>query len=74
MTIYLLMVVILLGVLYFVYLRKSREDAEDDFFSNLDGEKVSELISLRIEKQYDINNNLTWFSCITVQLEIAGGG
>ena len=38
--IYLLLVVVLLGLLYFVYLRKSREDSEDEFFANLDGEKV----------------------------------
>ena len=38
--IYLLLVAILLGVLYFLYLRKARQDSEDDFFTNLDGEKV----------------------------------
>jgi hypothetical protein len=38
--IYLLLVVLLLGLLYFVYKRKSSQD-EDEFFSNLDGEKVS---------------------------------
>jgi hypothetical protein len=37
--IYLLLVVVLIGLLYFIYKRKSRED-EDDFFDNLDGEKV----------------------------------
>ena len=39
--IYLLLVAILLGVLYFLYLRKVRQDSEDDFFTSLDGEKVS---------------------------------
>lgn len=38
--IYLVLVAILLGLLYFVYKRKSRDD-EDEFFSNLDGGKVS---------------------------------
>jgi hypothetical protein len=36
----LLFLAILLGVLYYMYIRKSRQDNEDDFFSNLDGEKV----------------------------------
>ena len=39
--IYLLLVAILLGLLYFLYLRKVRQDSEDDFFTSLDGEKVS---------------------------------
>jgi hypothetical protein len=34
-----LMVVFALVILYFIYLRKSRDD-EDEFFSSLDGEKV----------------------------------
>lgn len=34
-----LMVVLALGVLYYIYYRKSRDD-EDEFFSSLDGEKV----------------------------------
>ena len=38
--IYLLLLAILLGFLYYLYLRKVRQDSEDDFFSNLDGEKV----------------------------------
>lgn len=38
--IYLLCTVILLAILYFVYARKSRSDDYDDFFTNLDGEKV----------------------------------
>lgn len=36
----LLFLAILLGVLYYMYIRRSRQDNEDDFFSNLDGEKV----------------------------------
>jgi hypothetical protein len=38
----LLMVVLALGFLYYLYYRKSRDDA-DDFFSSLDGEKVGQL-------------------------------
>lgn len=38
--IYLLLVAIALGILFFIYKRNSREE-DDDFFSNLDGEKVS---------------------------------
>lgn len=38
--IYLLVAVVLLGVLYFFYRRKVKADEEDEFFSNLDGEKV----------------------------------
>jgi hypothetical protein len=38
--IYLLLAVILIGLFYFFYWRKSKEGSEDDFFSNLDGEKV----------------------------------
>jgi len=37
---YLLFLAIALGIIFFVYYRRSREDS-DDFFSNLDGEKVS---------------------------------
>jgi hypothetical protein len=41
--IYLLLFVVLFSILYYFYLRKSRvEGEEDDFFSSLDGEKVSE--------------------------------
>lgn len=40
--IYLLLGVIVLGILYLIYLRKSREESDNDFFSSLDGEKVSE--------------------------------
>lgn len=36
---YLLLVAIALGILFFIYYRRSKED-EDDFFTNLDGEKV----------------------------------
>lgn len=35
----LLLVAVALGILFFIYYRRSRGD-EDDFFSNLDGEKV----------------------------------
>lgn len=38
--IYLLLAAILIGVFYFLYLRKKKADEEDEFFSNLDGEKV----------------------------------
>ena len=41
--IYLLLVAVLLGLLFFLYLRKSRQDSEDEFFSSLDGEKVGAL-------------------------------
>jgi hypothetical protein len=39
--IYLLLVTLVLGVLYFIYYRRSH-DNEDEFFTDLDGEKVSE--------------------------------
>ena len=38
--IYLLVSVILIGLFYFLYWRRSKEQNEDDFFANLDGEKV----------------------------------
>ena len=38
--IYLLVSVILIGLFYFLYWRRSKEENEDDFFNNLDGEKV----------------------------------
>ena len=38
---YLALVACALGVLFFIYYRRSKED-EDDFFTNLDGEKVRE--------------------------------
>lgn len=39
--IYLLLAVVLMAVAYFVYTRKFRSENDDDFFTNLDGEKVS---------------------------------
>jgi hypothetical protein len=47
--IYLLLAVILIGLFYFLYLRRSKEESEDDFFSNLDGEKVCIQESLHAE-------------------------
>jgi hypothetical protein len=38
--IYLLLAVVLFGLFYFLYWRRAKEESEDDFFSNLDGEKV----------------------------------
>jgi hypothetical protein len=40
---YLVLVALALGVLFFIYYRRSKED-EDDFFTNLDGEKVREVV------------------------------
>ena len=39
--IYLLLAVAVVAFLYFLYSRKSRSESDDEFFSNLDGEKVS---------------------------------
>ena len=39
--IYLLLTVVLIGFLYFMYTRKVRADAEDEFFVSLEEEKVS---------------------------------
>jgi cbb3-type cytochrome oxidase subunit 3 len=39
---YLLMAVVLIGFLYFLYKRKARADQEDEFFANLEDEKVRE--------------------------------
>jgi hypothetical protein len=41
--IYLLLASILIGFLYYLYIRRSRKENEDEFFSNLDGEKVGRL-------------------------------
>jgi hypothetical protein len=38
--IYLLLALVIIGVFYFLYSRRSKEESEDDFFANLDGEKV----------------------------------
>jgi hypothetical protein len=40
---YLLLLVVVFGVLYFIYYRSSRGN-DDDFFSDLDGEKVSNTV------------------------------
>jgi hypothetical protein len=39
--IYLLLAAVLIGFLYYLYTRKARADAEDEFFANLEDEKVS---------------------------------
>lgn len=49
--IYLLLVVMLLGVLFYIYKRKSKED-EDDFFDNLDGEKFNLKLPAEVD-EYD---------------------
>lgn len=49
--IYLLLVVVLLGVLYWIYKRKSKED-EDDFFDNLDGEKVCRYMVMLMSEEF----------------------
>jgi hypothetical protein len=38
--IYLLLAAVLIGFLYYLYTRKARADAEDEFFANLEDEKV----------------------------------
>lgn len=38
--IYLFLAALLIGFLYFLYTRKARADAEDEFFANLEDEKV----------------------------------
>jgi hypothetical protein len=43
---YLFLVALVLGLLFFIYRRRSQAD-EDEFFTNLDGEKVSKLIVQR---------------------------
>jgi hypothetical protein len=57
--IYLLLAVVLLAALYFVYARKSRSDDGDDFFSNLDGEKVS-VLTLRTWEQREERHAMDW--------------
>jgi len=57
--IYLLLVVVLLGLLYFVYLRKSREDSEDEFFANLDGEKFNLKLPAEVDEYYVIKEKCT---------------
>jgi len=53
--IYLLLVVILLGVLFYIYKRKSKED-EDDFFDNLDGKKFDLKLPAEIDQYYAIKD------------------
>jgi hypothetical protein len=43
--IYLLLLVVVFGVLYFIYYRSQRGN-EDDFFADLDGEKVSNTVMM----------------------------
>lgn len=45
--IYLLLAAVLIGFLYFLYTRKARADAEDEFFANLEDEKVSFSVFIR---------------------------
>jgi len=53
--IYLVLVAILLGLLYFVYKRKSRDD-EDEFFSNLDGGKFNLKLPSEVDEYYAIKD------------------
>mmetsp|Transcript_28886 Transcript_28886/g.44405 ORF Transcript_28886/g.44405 Transcript_28886/m.44405 type:complete len:294 (-) Transcript_28886:82-963(-) len=48
-----LMVVLVLGVIYYIYLRKSGED-DDEFFSSLDGEKFNLKLPAEVEEYYAI--------------------
>jgi cbb3-type cytochrome oxidase subunit 3 len=41
---FLLIGVIVLGIVFFLYRRKAKADEDDEFFSNLDGEKVSTVL------------------------------
>lgn len=41
-TIYIVIGILLIAVLYMVYRYQKKKDGDDDFFSELDGEKVSE--------------------------------
>lgn len=53
--IYLLLVAILLGVLFFIYKRKSHED-DDEFFDNLDGEKFNLKLPAEVDEYYAIKD------------------
>jgi hypothetical protein len=46
---YLLLAVAILGLFYFLYWRRAKEQVEDDFFANLDGEKVCIQKSMQAE-------------------------
>ena len=48
-----LIVVFALGVLYYIYYIKSKDD-EDDFFSSLDGEKFNLKLPAEVEEYYTI--------------------
>lgn len=47
--IYLLLALVIIGLFYFLYSRRSKEESEDDFFANLDGEKVCIQESMQVE-------------------------
>jgi len=75
--IYLLLVVILLGVLFYIYKRKSKED-EDDFFDHLDGEKFNLKLPAEVEEYYAIKEKclaagwepgtVSYFFCATLKI------
>jgi len=55
--IYLLLVAVALGILFFIYKRNSREE-EDDFFSNLDGEKFNLKLPAEVGEYYAIKGKV----------------
>lgn len=54
---YLVLVALALGVLFFIYYRRSKED-EDDFFANLDGEKFNLKLPAEVEEYYAIKEKV----------------
>jgi hypothetical protein len=62
--IYLLLAAVLIGFLYYLYTRKAKADAEDEFFANLEDEKVS--VSLLLHRFvgciFDSHHYLWWKS------------
>lgn len=62
--IYLLLVAVAFGILFFVYYRRTKEE-EDDFFANLDGEKVGPAEYFLWERAYTAKLNLRCLSSST---------
>eukprot|EP00429_Kryptoperidinium_foliaceum_P064744 CAMPEP_0176058710 /NCGR_PEP_ID=MMETSP0120_2-20121206/29254_1 /TAXON_ID=160619 /ORGANISM="Kryptoperidinium foliaceum, Strain CCMP 1326" /LENGTH=294 /DNA_ID=CAMNT_0017392241 /DNA_START=88 /DNA_END=972 /DNA_ORIENTATION=+ len=55
--IYLGLVAVVLGLLFFIYYRRSKDDG-DDFFSNLDGEKFNLKLPAEVEEYYAIKEKV----------------
>ncbi|KAG7356001.1 preprotein translocase subunit Sec66 domain containing protein [Nitzschia inconspicua] len=56
--IYLLLAVVLIGFLYFLYTRKARADAEDEFFASLEEEKFNLQLPEEVDEYYTVKEKL----------------